>query len=62
MRAPYPGDVGKAGAARKLAAAAAFGGGGLSVVGACLYGLLRAEATLARRTIGHTDGEVRPVF
>ncbi len=49
--------VGKAGAARKLVAAAAYGGGGLSVVGASLYGLLRAEATLARKTIGGTSGE-----
>lgn len=48
--------MGKAGAARKLAAAAAFGGGGLSVVGASLYGLLRAEAMIARRTIGNADG------
>jgi lysophospholipase L1-like esterase len=48
--------VGKAAAARKLAAAAAFGGGGLSVVGASLYGVLRAEATLARRTIGNAVG------
>ena len=57
MQCPYPVDVGKAGAARKLAAAAAFGGGGLSVVGASLYGVLRAEALLARRTIGNADGE-----
>ena len=49
--------MGKAAAARKLAAAAAFGGGGLSVMGASLYGLLRAEATLARRMIGNADGE-----
>ncbi len=49
--------MGRAGAARKLVAAAAYGGGGLSVVGASLYGLLRAEATVARRTIGRTDGE-----
>jgi lysophospholipase L1-like esterase len=48
--------VGKAGAARKLVAAAAYGGGGLSVVGACLYALLRAEATVARRTIGNAVG------
>jgi lysophospholipase L1-like esterase len=48
--------VGRAGAARKLVAAAAYGGGGLSVVGASLYGLLRAEATLARRTIGDATG------
>jgi lysophospholipase L1-like esterase len=48
--------VGKAGAARKLAAAAAYGGGGLSVLGASLYGVLRAEATLARRQIGNAEG------
>ncbi|WP_139977942.1 SGNH/GDSL hydrolase family protein [Nocardioides litoris] len=44
--------MGTAGAARKLASAAAYGGGGLSLVGAGLYGVLRAEARLARRTIG----------
>jgi lysophospholipase L1-like esterase len=49
--------VGKPGAARKLAAAAAFGGGGLSVVGATLYAVLRAEAVVARRTIGDAVGE-----
>ena len=49
--------MGTAGAARKLASAAAYGGGGLSVLGAGLYGLLRAEARLARRAIGETTGE-----
>jgi lysophospholipase L1-like esterase len=49
--------VGTAGAARKLAAAAVYGGGGLSVLGVSLYGLLRAEAKLARRAIGETTGE-----
>ncbi len=49
--------MGTAGAARKLAAAAAYGGGGLSLLGAGLYGLLRAEAKLARRAIGETTGE-----
>jgi len=49
--------VGTAGAARKLAAAAAYGGGGLSVLGVSLYGVLRAEARLARRTIGRIEGE-----
>ncbi len=44
--------MGRAGAARKLASAAAYGGGGLSVVGAGLYGLLAAEARLARKAIG----------
>jgi lysophospholipase L1-like esterase len=48
--------VGKAAAAKKLAAAAAFGGGGLSVLGAGLYGLLTAEAKLARRVIGTLEG------
>ncbi|UAL30614.1 SGNH/GDSL hydrolase family protein [Nocardioides rotundus] len=44
--------MGKVAAARRLASAAAYGGGGLSVLGAGLYGVLRAEASLARRTIG----------
>ena len=44
--------MGKAGAARKLAAAAAYGGGGLSLLGAGLWGVLNLEAWLARRTIG----------
>ncbi|MDP3967568.1 MAG: SGNH/GDSL hydrolase family protein [Nocardioides sp.] len=44
--------MGKAAAARKLASAAAFGGGGLSVLGGSIYALLTAEAKLARRTIG----------
>lgn len=48
----------KAAAARRLAAAAAFGGGGLSALGATLYGVLRAEATLARRAIGTNDDRV----
>ncbi len=50
------GDVGKVAAARKLASAAVYGGGGLSVLGASLYGVLRAEATLARRQIGDAGG------
>jgi lysophospholipase L1-like esterase len=52
--------VGKAGAARKLASAAAYGGGGLSVLGGALYGVLRAEAQLARRTIGEAGAEPPP--
>ncbi|MDX6299357.1 MAG: hypothetical protein QOF53_571 [Nocardioidaceae bacterium] len=47
--------MGKPGAARKLAAAAAVGGGGLSLMGASLYGLLMAEARLARQAIGKAD-------
>ncbi len=45
-------------AARRLAAAAAYGGGGLGLLGGSLYGLLRAEAQLARRNIGETSGRV----
>ncbi|CUR55137.1 Lysophospholipase L1-like esterase [metagenome] len=48
--------VGKAAAARKLASAAAFGGGGVSVLGAGLYSVLLAEAKLARRAIGNAEG------
>ncbi|MFS3129417.1 SGNH/GDSL hydrolase family protein [Nocardioides sp. Bht2] len=48
--------MGKAAAARKLAAAAAYGGGGLSVLGGSLYGVLRAEAALARKVIGNATG------
>lgn len=47
----------RAGAARRLASAAAYGGGGLSVLGASLYGLLRLEAQAARRTIGNAEGD-----
>lgn len=42
----------KASAARKLASAALYGGGGLSAVGAGIYGVLTAEAKLARKIIG----------
>ncbi len=52
--------MGKAGAARKLASAAAFGGGGLSVLGGGLYGLLVAEARFARKTIGEPGDDERP--
>ena len=51
--------MGKAAAARKLASAAAFGGGGLSVLGAGLYGVLIAEAKVARRVIGNA-GDTPP--
>jgi lysophospholipase L1-like esterase len=42
----------KARAAKKLAQAAAFGGGGLGLIGATLYGVLTAEAQYAQRVIG----------
>ncbi|WP_232677504.1 SGNH/GDSL hydrolase family protein [Nocardioides sp. R-C-SC26] len=44
--------MGKAAAARKLASAAVYGGGGLSVLGLGIFGVLRTEARLARKTIG----------
>lgn len=50
--------MGKAGAARKLAAAAAYGGGGLTVASAGLFGVIAAEARVARRLIGQTDAPV----
>jgi lysophospholipase L1-like esterase len=50
--------MGRAAAARKLAAAAAYGGGGLSLLGASIYGLLRAEAVVARKAIGNAEGRV----
>jgi lysophospholipase L1-like esterase len=43
--------------ARRIAAAAAFGGGGLGMLGAAGFGLLVAEAKLARRTIGQPFGQ-----
>ena len=52
--------MGKAAAARRLASAAAYGGGGLSLLGGGLYGLLVAEARLARRTIGEPAGDSPP--
>jgi lysophospholipase L1-like esterase len=52
--------MGKAAAARRLASAAAFGGGGLSVLGAGLYAVLRGEAALARRTIGNAEDPTYP--
>lgn len=52
------GFMGKARAARRLATAALFGGGGLGVLGGGAYGLLKTEATFARRAIGMS--EARP--
>ena len=52
--------MGKIGAARKLASAAALGGGGLSALGAGLYGVLALEAKLARRAIGEIRDEPPP--
>ncbi len=52
--------MGRAAAARKLASAAAYGGGGLSLLGAGLYGVLTAEAKLARKTIGRLSDQPPP--
>ncbi|MFC7494515.1 MULTISPECIES: SGNH/GDSL hydrolase family protein [unclassified Nocardioides] len=49
--------MGKAAAARMLASAATYGGGGLSLLGASLYGVLLVEAQAARRTIGNAEGD-----
>ena len=46
--------------ARRIAAAAAFGGGGVAGLGAAGVGVLLAEAKLARRTIGTPFGRATP--
>lgn len=45
----------RAGRARRIATAAAFGGGSLGLVGAAVAGLLVSEAKLARRWVGAPD-------
>ena len=47
----------RGGVARKLAAGVAVGGGSLSVLGGSLWGVLLAEAQLARRAIGNAEGD-----
>lgn len=47
--------MGRVAAARRIAVAAAYGGGGLSVLGAGAYGLLVIESKLARRVIPAAD-------
>ncbi|MBG0826260.1 SGNH/GDSL hydrolase family protein [Planomonospora sp. ID67723] len=47
---------GAARTARRIAAAAAVGGGGLTALGMATYGLLYAEGVLARRVIGRPHG------
>ncbi len=44
--------MGRARRARKIAATAAYGGGGLAAAGAAGWGVIKAEAALARRVIG----------
>lgn len=48
--------VTKARVARRIAMAAAYGGGGLGLLSAGAFGLIRAEAALARRAIGEPTG------
>lgn len=45
----------KVSAARKLATAAVYGGGGLSLLGGSLYGVLSTEARVARMRIGNAN-------
>lgn len=52
--------AGVARAARKIAAAAALGGGGLTALGATAYGLLIAESLVARKVIGRPHGMEGP--
>ncbi len=47
---------GAARAARRIATAAAMGGGGLTALGVATYGLLMAEALIARRIVGNPHG------
>ncbi|MBK6870922.1 MAG: SGNH/GDSL hydrolase family protein [Kineosporiaceae bacterium] len=47
-------------AARRIAATAAFGGGGLAGLGMAGFGVLVAEAKLARRQIGTPYGKIGP--
>lgn len=42
--------------ARKVATAAAYSGGSIGLVGGALWGVIKTEATLARRTIGDATG------
>ena len=48
--------AGMARAARRIATAAALGGGGLTALGATAYALLMAESMLARKVIGRPHG------
>ena len=52
--------MGRARRARKVAAAAAFGGGGVTALGAIGVGVMALEMKLARRTIGTPFGAAGP--
>jgi lysophospholipase L1-like esterase len=48
--------MGRAGRARRIAVAAAYGGGGVGALSALLYGLLNEQAKRAHRTVGPPRG------
>src|SRR5919202_1374137 len=50
----------RASSARRIAAAAVYGGGGLAGLGFAGFGVLMAEAQVARRAIGQPFGSVGP--
>jgi len=52
--------VSRASRARRIAAAAAFGGGGIGALGAAAYGVLLTEVQVARRLIGQPFGDDGP--
>jgi lysophospholipase L1-like esterase len=52
--------VSRAGRARRIAAAAAFGGGGIGAIGAAAYGLLLTEVRMTRKLIGQPFGDAVP--
>lgn len=54
------GPVGVGSAARRIATAAAYGGGGLTVLGGAVYGMFRVQAGIAMRTVGPTDRDNPP--
>ncbi|MER6068743.1 SGNH/GDSL hydrolase family protein [Streptomyces sp. NPDC001817] len=54
-------SMSRARVARRIAAGAAYGGGGVGLVGAAAVGLLLAEVRLARRHVGHHGGGRVPV-
>ncbi|KOG35278.1 SGNH/GDSL hydrolase family protein [Streptomyces resistomycificus] len=49
-------SMSRARVARRIAAGAAYGGGGIGLVGAAAMGLLLAEVRLARRQVGNGNG------
>ncbi|WP_170837873.1 SGNH/GDSL hydrolase family protein [Streptomyces sp. TP-A0874] len=48
-------SLSRARVARRIAAAAAYGGGGIGLIGGAAIGLLLTEVQLARRTVGGSD-------